>query len=157
MNTLNGKRLFVGVIAIAVVAAVVGGLIMTGSPEAERMRRADQQRINDLQQISYAVDAYWNRVQALPASLDDLAKNPDVYLQNIRDPRTTQPYEFRSTGAQSYELCATFDADSTSGPDHPIAATETFWTHGPGHRCYALDARSQTSGILKPLTPPVTP
>lgn len=148
----TGTHLFVGVITLLVTAAVVAGLIIAGSPEAERMRRADQQRQSDLQQISYAVDVYWNRAGSLPASLDELTKSPDVYVQNIRDPRTTETYTYRTTDVDAYELCTNFETPTGSGPDQPPrAASETFWDHGVGHTCYALKVRADANGIKPPI------
>ena len=85
MKNLTPTQVFAGAISVAVAVAVIGGLIVAGSPQAERMRRADQQRLSDLQQISYAVDLYWNRQDKLPATLQDLTTSPDVYIQSVRD------------------------------------------------------------------------
>lgn len=156
MKTFTGTQLFAGIVTLAVATAVIGGLMIAGSPQAERARQADAQRLSELQQISYALDNYWNTNQAFPASLDALAKSPDSYLQSIRDPETAQPYEFQTTGDRSYDLCAVFATVSGSGPDQrpTIPPTQTFWQHGIGRTCYSLNIHVNPSA---PTTPKPVP
>ena len=66
------RRAFPYVVGTAVVAAIAAGLVLIGSPSAERMRRLDEIRVSDLMQLSRAVDFYWKREGALPPSLDTL-------------------------------------------------------------------------------------
>lgn len=142
------NQLFAGGVSLAVTAAVIVGLMIAGSPSAERMRRADEQRVRDLQQISFSIDVYWDRNGTLPTSLADLARSPDTYLPSITDPKTGIAYEYRPRTDGEYHLCATFETDSESGPDQPaVPQPAGFWTHGIGERCYPLEAR--TDG-LKP-------
>ena len=51
---------------------------------------------------------------------------------------STGPYEYRTTGSQTYELCATFERESR-GTEAAIA--EGFWSHAAGRRCYPLKAK----------------
>jgi hypothetical protein len=148
----TGTQLFAGAVTVVVAIAVVIGLITAGSPMAERMRRADQQRVSDLQSISYAIDAYWAQNAALPATLEDLARSPDVYIQSVRDPETANPYGYAPADQGAYQLCATFQTDSDSGPDRPMPLQPAnFWTHGVGERCFPLEARND--GVMMTQAP----
>lgn len=150
---LTSNQLFGGIVSAAVVIAVVAGLIIAGSPNAERMRRADQERVGDLQAITYSIDAYWNQNGTLPSSLSELARSPDVYIQRITDPETGAPYRYVPGDAGAYQVCATFETDSDSGPDRTVMPQpEGFWTHGVGERCFALEARDNG---LKPVPQPL--
>ena len=134
-------------VVVAVVAAV--GLYLSGSPAAERARKFDQTRVSDLQSISYAIDNYWNVNSRLPATLDELARSRDTYVSSIVDPNSGMPYEFVPATKERYNLCATFDAESsaTDSVGAPIAypagptGSPNFWQHGPGRACFTIDVR----------------
>lgn len=152
--SMTPKFLFVSLIALAVVVVVIAGLFTAGSPGAERTRRADQQRVNDLQQISYAVDQYWTRNGSLPSSLDELAKSPDVAIQSIRDPQSGEPYAYRQASPLGeYQLCATFESATPQDAARPVPPPDTFWDHDVGEKCFELQTRTDT-GMMKAV--PVT-
>lgn len=143
-------RIFTITITVIVTAVALTGLFLSGSPVVERMRRLDTQRVNDLQQISYALDSYWGTQQKLPTTLDQLQTSRDVFVQNIRDPQTALAYEYRITSTSTYELCAGFETSSdVSGKTSdysvaspvPIESMPRFWTHGAGRTCFAINIR----------------
>jgi hypothetical protein len=134
---MSGKRLLAVVLTVVVAAAVVTGIVIIGSPMDERTRRLDTRRVQDLQQISQAVQVYHGRHQRTPASLDELSKEPGFAIVVPRDPTTGQPYRYVSVDADSYELCGIFDRDSD-------ARTASFWSHGAGTQCFRLNVKQAT-------------
>ncbi len=80
-----------------VLAAVVGGVLLMGSPSEQRQRQLDRRRVDDLQKIAAAIDVYRTRQQRLPASLDDLGQAPGRG-PSFRDPATGLAYEYRVRG-----------------------------------------------------------
>lgn len=163
-----GYKVFVGTV-VAIVAATVGvGLWVAGSPRAERARREDVQRLNDLQSITAAVDTYYQEQRALPPSLDALkAKVP--YYQPSKDPANGEPYEYETTSTKAYRLCATFSmptpADQPAGggpyPPYPAPVARSpesarlpaestypdFWMHGAGRSCFDVDESERIPDI----------
>lgn len=146
-------RLFTTGVIVFVTGVAISGLILSGSPAAERMRRLDTQRVSDLQQISYAMDSFWSTQQRLPENLDQLQATRDVYVQSIHDPKTKALYEYSAKGNDAYELCATFETSSTEplpGVATPVAVplppdgSGRFWTHPVGHTCFPLSIRKPT-------------
>jgi hypothetical protein len=133
------RRAFPYAVGTAVVAAIVGGLVLVGSPSAERRRRLDEVRVNDLTQLKYAVDLYWNREGTLPPSVDALATMPDARFRSTMDPSTSEPYAYRAIDATRYELCATFETEDAAG--RPFG--DRFWAHGAGRKCFEVDAQKQ--------------
>lgn len=117
-----------------VVAAIVTGVLMVGTPTEGRLQRLDARRIEDLRGIMQATDSIWARSQRLPASLQELADDPRLDVQTV-DPGSGEPYEYTVVGEDSYELCATFDRQS---PDRAPRSSSEFWRHGPGRHCFAL-------------------
>jgi len=125
----------------AVVAAVIGGLLLLGSPKEERERRLDARRVAALQDISAAVDLYWTRQSRLPAVLAELGHERGIGVE-LTDPATGRPYGYRILGERSYELCASFAGGAA---DRGPAPEGDFWAHGDGEQCFRLEPR-----VVKP-------
>ena len=131
---MSGKRVLVGVLVIVVALVIVKGIMVIGSPGEERTRRMDSRRVDDLQRISSAIEVYHRRHQQVPASLEELAKEPG--LANVaRDPATGQPYSYRVFNAMSYQLCGTFDRETSDGRGID------FWAHGVGQQCFTVNIK----------------
>jgi len=129
------RHIVAGVALALVLAAVVAGLFIVGSPSNERARRLDEQRVGALQNISAMVDSYWTAHSSLPASLAALANDPRLSV-DTKDPETREEYGYRTRSEREYELCATFDRETGEDPSSP------FWTHGAGRRCFEIEARA---------------
>ena len=149
MLKLKGVHIFIAIVCLAVLASVVAGFIVVGSPKEQRAKNLDAQRINDLQQITYAVDAFYNQTgnQRLPSSLDELRRAQNVYVNSIFDPGTAAQYEYAVVDALDYQLCANFDTVASTAltaasqrgieQQEPYAVS-TFWDHPAGRQCYTL-------------------
>ena len=128
----------VGSIAV-VVAAVAAGLFLTGSPAEQRLRRFDERRVRDLQQLSNAASMRWDQQQRLADEVAELADGR--YLTRVPiDPVSAQPYEYRVTDAQQFEVCAVFDRPS------PPPESGDFWFHDTGRRCFTFDVTQPPPG-----------
>ena len=132
------KRAFPYVVGTAVVAVIVAGLVLMGSPSAARMRRLDQIRVRDLKTLSVSVLVYWQGQGMLPTSVEALATVPNASFRSTMDPSTGEPYSYRVIGGSRYELCATFDAEDVDGE-----YGDRFWAHGAGRKCFELDVQKQ--------------
>ncbi len=112
---------------VAIAAVTIGGFFVSGAPAAERARRLDMRRTNDLQIISSAVEVYFQRHNRLPSSVEELPRQEGVMAATAPSPGET--YEYHVTGERSYEVCATFqDGSSQLTPD--------VWSHEPGRQCF---------------------
>jgi hypothetical protein len=126
-----------GLVTVAVLAAIAAGIGLIGSPADERVRQLDERRVQDLTGVARTVDLFWTRNGRLPASLDELAKEPGASI-TTSDPSTNAAYEYQAIDARTYELCAQFETDSAElrrpgGTD--------FWSHGPGRQCFRREAQ----------------
>ena len=147
----KGIHMFVALVTVGVLSVIIAGFVTVGPPSLERARRLDQQRVNDLQQISSAVDQYYNQDgrDVLPSSLTDLRQTQNSYVPSLADPKTGQPYGYRVTSSTAYELCATFEMDASSTNPHepglpyppmmPMSkGTLNGWSHGVGRTCFPI-------------------
>lgn len=119
--------------SIAVVAvAVAAGLWLAGSPAKQRLLRLDDRRTADLSRLSRLLNLRWQAQGSLSANLDALVDGQTLSRLPL-DPETGEPYEYRTTGPRSFELCAVFRLPSRE------EAARDFWSHDAGRRCYSFD------------------
>lgn len=131
--------------ALLVLAAIVYGFIVMGSPAAIRKLRFDERRVQDLQNIQWQIVNYWQQKGRFPKELAEL-EDPISGYRNPTDPRTREPYEFVLGEGNSFELCATFELSSNGGSTrisapHPIKARleklfNEDWKHGAERTCF---------------------
>jgi hypothetical protein len=128
--TITARGLVAAVAITLVVAAIGVGAYLVGPPAEQRLRRLDERRVDDLEFIQTQVQRFARERKRLPGSLQEVSTIPDSYL---RDPVTGQPYTFRVTGPDTYELCADFDRPSD--PDQ-LRYGQNIGKHGAGHICF---------------------
>ena len=130
--------------------SIVFGFFSTGSPFAERTKRFDQRRIQDLQAIQYEIINYWQAKERLPETIDQLRDDIRGFIPP-RDPETGEPYGYRMAGVLEFQLCADFKASNRESqlPDGPKAIPLTreviypavpyneSWLHDAGEACFS--------------------
>ena len=136
VDGIGWKRTVAGFAAVSVAAAVVAGLFAIGAPSEERARQLDERRVEDLQGISRSTNVYFGRHSRLPSSLDELGREGGMRIAE-RDPWRPRT-EYHATGAETYELCATFQRSSA---EEGRAVTAEFWSHEAGRQCFQLKAK----------------
>jgi hypothetical protein len=168
MKPLSGMRVFVGAVIGLVAVVIVVGLYLAGSPGKERDRRFDEQRSNELQQIAYAVDSFYDRNGALPGTLAELQVGPgkqDYFVPSLNDPRSGEPYGYvPEPGTDRYQLCATFDLPSQDPSADPRVARPMMpepypplfrsWEHPAGSHCFSLVVEPRQPVVACGLTMP---
>lgn len=128
---------------VIVFGTIFAGFFIIGSPFTERIRKIDQLRVQDLQQIQNTIIYnYWTLKGKLPAKLSDLEDD----ISGFRVPKDRESgniYEYRVKGKQSFELCATFqlesiDDSSANFYEHGWNPDKNEnWKHSAGRVCFA--------------------
>ncbi len=155
MKNINIRTVFACIASLAVIVVAAIGFALSGTPQEQRLRRTDQQRIMDLQNISSSVDQYWYLNRQMPPDLQTLSKQRNVYISSLNDPSTGAAYEYVKTTSSTYDLCATFDTDSEKDPNNissPRMPTETFWFHPVGRHCFHLDIQKDKFAAPFPVS-----
>jgi len=124
-----------------VVSSLIWGLVAVGSPFAERVRKLDQRRLADLQNIVQEMERVVlerrrnegpKLTRPLPSNLEELVESAEYLRLEIRDPATGSPYEYEVLGEGRFRLCATFQFDRDE-------RTEVMWNHPAGRSCFEFD------------------
>lgn len=134
-------KFFIYLIIIVVAAAIVSGFFIVGSPQKERLRQFDQQRVSNLQDIQNRLQNYWVSKSKLPERLSDLN---DEFTGSIipRDPQTGSDYEYVVKATLEFSLCTTFNlpnTETTAGlktVPYPAEYGQYNWQHPAGHFCF---------------------
>lgn len=161
-------RIAAGVAAFVVLASIIAGFFIVGSPQTQRARRFDEQRIQNLQILQGQIVNYWMLKEKLPESLAALEDSISGFTPPT-DPETMQPYEYHIKGRLSFELCAVFMTDSAESnsvykfsSEHPIARPVSpeavygpqkpdNWNHGKGRICFSRTIDPELYKPQKPL------
>jgi hypothetical protein len=135
-------KYFIWGIIVIVLAAIVAGFFIVGSPKNERLRRFDYDRLGRLQEIQWQVINYWRSKEYLPVVLSDLNDEISGFVAPV-DPETNEPFEYNVIAPDTFELCAKFnlasDQDQTSYYAEPMyygkSGSEN-WKHEAGRACF---------------------
>src|SRR3989338_8982898 len=87
-------KFFIYFIITIVAVAVVAGFFIVGSPQEERLRRFDEQRVSDLQNLQYQILNYWQNKNKLPVVLSDLRDDISGFVPPV-NPESGAEYGFR--------------------------------------------------------------
>lgn len=131
--------------AVVVLAAVVYGMFLSGSPATERLRKIDANRVSDIRTIAdatldivygtdrwtYAPDAGLKK-NPLPKSLEEIATKSQRQRVSVVD-GDGNPYVYSVKGSTHFSICTTFTFENRE-------QFAPFWDHPAGEYCYAFDA-----------------
>ena len=130
---MTTNKLFALGSSVVVIAAILIGILLIGSPLDERLRRLDQQRINDLRMLSNILSQSYTVEGRLPDELAELVNG--LQLSRVpTDLETQAQYGYAVTTNDSFQLCAQFSAPSQ---------LDDFWSHPAGQHCFSLTAESR--------------
>jgi hypothetical protein len=131
------SKSFVGiaVLTIIIIATIVYGFMVVGSPADARNAKFDQERVSDIQQIRSAITSYTSKNNKLPDSIDD-TKEFFYGIGVNEDPETKQPYEYQKIDNAHFKLCATFGTDASQRPESQIYTQDAVTLHTTGYQCF---------------------
>jgi hypothetical protein len=144
VRNLRGARVVGLAAGILVVATIVAGFLIIGTPWQAREYRYDTERVSHLQGIQSEIINYWRSKEVLPKQLPDLNNSLSGFYV-LSDPKTNEAYEYRVISPLTFELCATFAASSRPNSleersvpvKYPAGemASDT-WYHDAGRTCF---------------------
>ncbi len=158
-NGLDWVRIYKWVVIAVVILAVGFGFFVAGSPQNQRMVRFDETRVGDLSSLQSQIVNYWQKKNALPQSLDQLA-NDILGIVVPKDPKTGVFYEYAKLGNFKFELCATFEtssSDQNMGRPKAVPAMYPYpggeiqtWQHNAERTCFQRTIDPELFKLEKP-------
>lgn len=127
------QKIFAIAVGLLVIASVIYGFIVMGSPTTQRLMRFDATRTNDLQIIQWEIINFWQQKRILPNQLADL--NDAISGFSVPpDPEAEKgkKYEYRKISTLSFELCADFNLESRYSSDKNSRVIPDMSGFGPG-------------------------
>lgn len=93
-----------------VIAAIIFGFIVGGTPLEARLRNQDIKRTNNLQELSSCVSSFAYDYNRLPKDLSELKSGVkyNYCASNTSDPETQEEYKYRIVSNDQFELCGEF-------------------------------------------------
>lgn len=102
--------------ALAIAAAVIGGLVSIGGPGQARLERLDDRRIAALRSLVGEIERHYLREDRLPGTLEALQQTGTEAGQTL-DPITGEPFDYMPLGPDRYRLCARLDGPGETASD----------------------------------------
>jgi len=154
------SKLIMWIVSAVILASVIGGFFIMGTPATQRELRYDSQKVNDLQNIQYQVLNYYQQKKVLPETLEAL-EDPLVGSIVPTDPQAKDgfAYTYEKVGALEFKLCATFNQQSTGfqeGAVKPVLLSvarysfeSEFWMHDAGLQCFTRTIDPEKFPVFK--------
>ncbi len=141
---------FFGVVVVVVLVSIVGSFFIIDSPQTARMKKYDQQRVNDLAGLDNIINTYYNENNTIPENLTEPRFN------QFKDPATGQSYEYKKLSDTGYELCATFDLaiGEDENQEFRYYGDKNWYYHQAGYQCFPTQVYQGYDGT-KPVPAPV--
>jgi hypothetical protein len=158
MQRISGRTIFGAAVVLVVFASAAFGVWVIGSPQRERQRQFDEQRVQALLSMRNYVQSYYARERSLPKDWQSIA---DTFFETpstqLFDPETHTPYEYYLQDAAdgTYTLCAVFAAATSDNPDERMMYRA--WAHPAGKYCFSLSAKTGVIVGLDPVRAPSKP
>lgn len=136
-------------VSLVIIGSIVGGFFIVGTPATQRKKRFDEQRVQNLEFLQSQIISFWQVNGRLPdGDINELIKTfgRGISGMETNDPETNIPYEYhRTSGKNSFELCATFNFPSENQQNGMVSYYPTGdsdmamhnWEHGDGKKCFA--------------------
>ena len=166
-------KLSMWIASVVILATLIGGFIIIGSPTSQRDLRDDETRSSNLQSMQWEVVNHYQRTGKLPVAASELVD--PLYPNNIefyKDPATEIPYEYRTLASTTptFELCATFALSSRTddlkgrggyGEAYPrgFSANYSYVDYSPnyGDAFEHVEGRNCFTRIIDPIRYPTYP
>ena len=111
--TSSLRKVSVIVTSILVIAAIVVGFMVIGSPRTQRLMKYDQAKVSDLQNLASQVRSFYEISKVLPTSLEQMSQSNSYGGYSFLDTQTQKPYTYKIVSDGIFEVCAEFNLDGT--------------------------------------------
>lgn len=138
------SQIFFYLVVAVFIASVVGGFMIVDSPGTTRMLERDQERVLNLNEIQRLIIREYIENGTVPVDLSA------PVFSRLLDPQTDQPYEYKVTDSNSYELCATFELPAKNYERDRYFSGQDWDFHEKGYQCFDQKAADINTKLPAP-------
>ena len=125
------SQIFFVIVVVVTLVSIISSFFIIDTPKTARMKKYDQQRVNDLFALDNIINTYYQENKKLPPDLTE------ARFDRIRDPETNQAYGYNVKSEEKFELCATFSlAVEPEDKDYPYYDGKDWSFHQAGYQCF---------------------
>ena len=141
-NKRPDRAKMVGIAAgVLVLLSIISGFFIMGTPGQVRLARFDSQKVSDLQNVQWQIVNYWQQKETLPQDISDIEDPLGGWTLPVDPQGPPFAYQYKKTGAMSFQLCATFnlasdEKSSEAMPVRPYGTVDGTWKHEAGEVCF---------------------
>jgi hypothetical protein len=135
--TAKMRKVWASALALVILASIILGFSVIGSPQTQRLLKEDDRVVTDLQNMQWQIINYWQVNGMIPENWSAVSGS----YENGAN------YQYKKTGDLSFELCATFNRENNmmgagnsmmSGPYYKGGTmTNDNWDHRAGLHCFS--------------------
>jgi hypothetical protein len=151
--TRNSRIIWRLISGLILLASIVWGFTVLGSPRTQQLLKYDQQKVSDLQNLNNQIMSFYSNKGALPKTIEEMA-NGNYYVNQNIDSQTQKPYEYVKTTDTTYNLCAEFNkaSDDKNARISDIYSYpyNSVWNHPSGRYCFqeSVDANKYPPKLM---------
>lgn len=139
-------KYFASIAGIIILASIIYGFTIMGTPAHQRDIRTDMKKIQDLQNMQSFISNYYVTKLILPANLSDIEAQSGAIP---KDPQTGLDYEYKVTDKNNFELCSSFKTSSTgAGYISTPYYYNSNWDYKAGNVCFKRNIQELTKGMM---------
>src|SRR5258708_22196120 len=143
---MTKNYLIIAILTLIMVGALIYAFTSSGSPFDTRNRKLDDTRVTNLTNLKYSIDNYYSKNSALPEKLGDVFSDSNssslnsYYQKDLKDPESSNEYDYYKKDNTSYQLCASFSTASSTlnQTNSSVYLTNQTFEHPKGHYCFDL-------------------
>lgn len=156
-SMINKIYFFISLLIAVVV--LVSSFFFVESPMEARNKRQDNLIMENLYRLDSAVQSYYNYENKMPESLKALTnyEYDKLRAEDILDPVSGKQYDYKVTGANSYEICADFKTSNVKREDVTDWYYEEGWVHEAGYYCISRKVIKYDEKTGLPVPNPLVP
>lgn len=142
-STPASRKMWTVAAFVIILASIIWGFAVLGSPRTQRLIKYDEQKVMDLQNINSQIQNYYQLKGVLPITLGEI-NQPYSFVPT--DSQTGQSYEYLNMGTSTpsntaYKLCATFNTTSRTSENSSLTRAmpqygNEIWAHDAGYFCF---------------------
>ncbi len=104
---MNKSYIFIASLGLLILSLITLTIFDSGNPLVKKGYAFDRKRLDDFGEIRVSINSFYSNEGKIPQSIDEIS------VKNLTDPETKKPYEYKKVTETSYQLCTTFNTDSS--------------------------------------------